>query len=80
MAEATSKGGKKGRKIGRQAHHPAHVSYTKGNVRSKNKARRVYKSNGLAAFHIYCATHDLAGVIIKTGKRSTEIKIKNIVK
>lgn len=81
MAEAKVKGGKKGRKIGRQAHHPSHVNYTRGNVCAKNKAKRVYQSSGPSAFKIYCAAHDLAMVTLtRIGKRSVEIKIKNIVK
>lgn len=77
MAEM-SKGGKKSRKIGREAHHPSHVNYTRGNVRGKNKAKRAFQSNGLAELQVYCDKHNIICVI--SGKKWSEIHIKNIVK
>lgn len=53
MTEQTRKGGKKGRKIGRSAKHPCHVSYTLGNRRFRNKLKRVLQSSGKTAADEY---------------------------
>lgn len=56
----TTKGGKKNRKLGRQAHHPAHIHYNSSRTREKNKAKRVLRSNGTEAFEAYCSSNNLS--------------------
>lgn len=59
MSETIRKGGKKNRKIGRQAHHPAHVHYAQSHRRERNKLARVRQSNGLAAAEAYARANGL---------------------
>jgi hypothetical protein len=64
MAENT-KSGKKNRKLGRQAHHPAHNNYNNAHVREHNKLKRVRQSNGEQAAEMYLARCQKAGIPIK---------------
>lgn len=77
MAEV-SKGGKKNRKLGRQAHHPAHVHYNQSSTRLLNKAKRVFASSGIDAFTDYCSAN---GLIISTiGNTWKEVHIKKLAR
>ena len=53
MADKSTQGGKKGRKIGRAAKKMSHVAYTKNNSRFKNKLKRVRQSSGEQAAQEY---------------------------
>lgn len=66
MAEQVRAGGKKNRKLGRQAHHPSHVHYTQNHLREKHKLLRVLKSNGWNA---------ALGYVDECAKRNIVVKL-----
>lgn len=57
MTKQIRQGGKKGRKIGREARHPSHAAYKRNNRRFSNKLRRILRSNGAAAARVYAAKY-----------------------
>lgn len=62
MPTSTKKGGKKGRKIGRDTRKPKHVKYNNMRQRERNKIKRMLKSNGIDFTKTWALKNDAMGI------------------